>query len=132
LKKFGISYKEKLKKKRDFEKIFEQGSLIFSFDKKIKAVYTIEKDSDQPGVKIAAAVSSKSGIAVWRNRVKRLIKESYRLNKTALLEICTSKNILLKIIFSPYQLNQKNNKHVNLKDIMPGVLDLMIHLKSII
>jgi ribonuclease P protein component len=37
--------------------------------------------------------------AVHRNRVKRLIRESYRYNKTALSEICTQRNTRLLIAF---------------------------------
>jgi ribonuclease P protein component len=96
----------------------------------MKAVYIVEKEDKNKGVRIAVAVSKKLGIAVWRNRIKRLVKESYRLNKEVLLEICSKKNILLKIVFSPNSLNEKNNKNIVLIDIMPSVVDLMIKLRS--
>jgi ribonuclease P protein component len=132
LKRYGLSSKERIKSRKDFEKIFSSGSTIYSSSKLIKAVYIVEKEDSNKGVRIAVAVGKRLGIAVWRNRIKRLIKESYRLNKEILLEICSKKNILLKIVFSPNFLNEKNNKNIVLTDLMPSVVDLMIKLRSIL
>ena len=82
-------------------------------------------DSEVSGVKIAAAVSKKAGKAVWRNRVKRLIKETYRLNKNPLLEKVLSKNIQLLLIFSPNKLSEASNKKIYLHNVSPGVVELM-------
>jgi ribonuclease P protein component len=81
--------------------------------------------SNLSGVKIAAAVSKKVGNAVWRNRVKRLVKETYRLNKKPLLEKALNKKIQLFLVFSPNRLSETNNKKVNLSDVSPGVVELM-------
>ncbi len=130
MKRFGLSAGERIKKKKDFELIYSSGSIIISSDQKIKAIFIKDKNNPNPGVSIAAAVSKKAGIAVWRNRMKRLIRESYRLNKKILNDICSQKKILLKIVFSPNALNEKNNKKIKLNDIVPGVLDIMLKLKS--
>jgi ribonuclease P protein component len=106
LKRYGLSAKERIKSKKDFDKIFSSGSVIYSSSKIIKAVYIVEKADKNEGVRIAVAVGKRLGIAVWRNRIKRLVKESYRLNKEILLEICSKKNILLKIVFSPNSLKK--------------------------
>ncbi len=129
MKRFGLSAGERIKKKKDFELIYSSGNIIISSDQKIKAIYLKEKNP-KPGVIIAAAVSKKAGIAVWRNRMKRLIKESYRLNKKILTDICFQNKILLKVVFSPNAYNEKKNKKINLNDVMPGVLDIMLKLKS--
>ena len=132
MKRYGLSAKERIKSKKDFDKIFSSGKIIYSSSKLIKAVYIVEKEDKNKGVRIAVAVGKKLGIAVWRNRIKRLIKESYRLNKEILLEICSKNNILLKIVFSPNSLNEKKNKNIMLIDLMPSVVDLMTKLRSIL
>jgi ribonuclease P protein component len=130
LKHQGLSATERIKSRKGFEEIYSDGRIMFSSDKKIKAVYVLKTGSDKPGIKIAAAVSKKSGIAVWRNRVKRLIRESYRLNKSILSDECTGKGVMLMIVFSPGALSEKLNKKLVLEDILPGVLDVMNKIKS--
>lgn len=82
-------------------------------------------DSNVFGVKIAVAVSKKAGNAVWRNRVKRLIKETYRLNKNPLLEKVIEKKIQLFLIFSPNKLSEASNKKIYLRNVSPGVVELI-------
>lgn len=129
MKRQGLTKAERIKSKKDFEKIFSSGNRVFSENKKIKALYLIENESEQKGVKIAVAVSSKAGIAVWRNRIKRLIREAYRLNKNILLDVCLEKKILLKIAFSPNSLNEKNNKKIKLQDILPETVEILNKIK---
>lgn len=93
-------------------------------------VHLLSIDSNVSGVKIAAAVSKKAGSAVWRNRVKRLIKESYRLNKKSLVDKVLEKKIQLLLVFAPYKLSEKSNKKIYLKDISPGVVELMNKIKQ--
>ncbi len=130
MKHFSLSAKERIKSKKDFEAIYASGKIIFSQNKKFKASYLIEQIKENPEVKIAAAVSKKSGNAVWRNRVKRLIKESYRLNKHDLIDFAEEKRVTFKVVFSANALTQKKNKKLNLKDIMPDIIELMMELKG--
>ncbi|MDR3609201.1 MAG: ribonuclease P protein component [Ignavibacteriaceae bacterium] len=125
MKKFGLSADEKLKGRKDIEELFSKGIILYSSTKTIKAVYLIDKISINSGVKVAVAVSHKSGKAYWRNRVKRLLRESYRLNKDILLNRTENLSLFIRIIFSPYSLNMRNNKNISLKDIMPDVIDIM-------
>jgi len=129
LKNFSLTRNERVKKKRDFEKIYSFAKVLFSSDRLIK-VHLLSIDSNDSGVKIAAAVSKKAGSAVWRNRVKRLIKESYRLNKKSLVEKVLEKKIQLLLVFAPYKLSEKGNKKIYLKDISPGVVELMNKIKQ--
>ena len=130
MKRFGLSSEERIKSRKDFQQIYSSGKIFFSNQKIIKALFIIEENSKLPGVKIAAAVFKKAGNAVWRNRLKRLIKESYRLNKEILLSSAQEKKLLLKIVFSPNLLYQKKNKNLKLKIIMPEVVDIMLKIKS--
>ena len=129
MKRFGLSANERIKSRKDFEYIFSVGSSVYSADGKIKSIFVFEKDNCTPGVKIAVASGKKFGSAVWRNRFRRTVKNSYRLNKGFLLDICREKNILLKIIFSPHKLNERSNKKLYQEDILPGVLFIIDKIK---
>jgi len=73
-------HKEKLKSRKLIEKIFTEGKSVSQFP--LKMVYLpVELNSDsrlQIGV---SAPKRKFKNAVTRNRIKRLMRESYRLNK---------------------------------------------------
>lgn len=125
MKSFSLNRNERVKKKKDFNKVYNSGKIIFSSDLLLKLHYYINKNEENNGVKIAASLSKKTGKAVWRNRVKRLIKESYRLNKKRLVEKASENNVELLLIFSPNRLSEKKNKKLYLKDIMNGVVDLI-------
>lgn len=124
MKNFSLTHNERVKKEKDFEKIYSSARVLFSSDRLLK-VHILSVDSKISGVKIAAAVSKRAGKAVWRNRVKRLIKETYRLNKKPLLEKALSQNIQLFLVFSPNRLSEASNKKVYYSDVSPGVVELM-------
>jgi len=126
----GLSAHERIKSNKDFDNIFKRGNILFSSDDKLKAIYIFNINSKECGIKIATAVFKKSGNAVWRNRVKRLIKVSYRLNKQILSETCLGKNILLKVIFSLNTINQNNTRIIKLNDIHSAVADLISKINN--
>ncbi len=130
MKPHGLPAGERIKSKKDFENIFKIGNIVYSSDNKIKAIYTYSKNSKNCGIKIAAAVFKKSGNAVWRNRVKRLIKVSYRLNKQILSETCLGKNILLKVVFSLNTINQNNTRIIKLNDLHSSVADIISKMNN--
>ena len=77
---FTYPKKEKLKSKKLIDRLFSEGKSVSSYP--IKLIYL--KTELPEGVKIQTGVTvSKRRIksAVDRNRVKRLLRESYRLNK---------------------------------------------------
>ena len=128
MKRFGLSASERIKSKKEFELVYSRGEILFSPSNKLKAVFFIDRNSDMIGIKTAYAVSSKSGNAVWRNRIKRLLRESYRLNKMEINNTCGNRKLKLLLVFSPGTLNQTNNKKIFLKDIMNEVTDLLIQI----
>ena len=131
MKRFGLSANERIKSRKDFEEIFLNGKTIFSSDKKIKATYLIvKKNGKKSGVLISAAVFKKAGKAVWRNRLKRLIKEAYRLNKEILKETAIESGLILKLVFTPSTLNEKKNKKIYFSEVMPGVREILLKLKD--
>ncbi len=130
MKNFGLSKNERVKLKKDFLKIFTEGQVLYSSENKLKANYFIESSVNDFGVKAAFVVSKKTGNAVWRNRVKRLLRVAYRLNKSALIEQCDIKNKKLLVAFSPNTFNQKKNKKLNLDFIYSDFLSLVEQLKE--
>ena len=128
MKRLSFGKNERIKEKKLFENLYASGKVSFSSDKKIKAVYFFIEDSDVRPPKVAVAVSKKAGNAFWRNRIKRLLREAYRLNKLPISTFCIEKKNQLYIIFSPYQLNQKENKTIKLFEIMPGVQEILSYI----
>ena len=128
MKKFGLSAFEKIKSRKDFEQIFSNGDQIFSSNNKVKAKYRLTNTTETFGVKFAVAVSKKLGTAVWRNKVKRLIREAYRQNKNILVDKCRIKKSFLEIIFAPQNLNQFENKNITLSDIEPPLKEIIVKL----
>jgi ribonuclease P protein component len=125
LKKFSLSRSERVRKKKEFDSVYKKGKTITSSDLLLKSIFTIEQSEVEAGVQIAAAISKKAGKAVWRNRVKRLIKEAYRLNKNIILQVAQKKRLKLLIIFTLFKLNEQSNNNLKLSDISPGVIEII-------
>ena len=121
----------RIKKSKDFENIFKNGSTILSNDRKIKVTYLIYSNGSSPEIKFAAAVSSKAGGAVWRNRIKRIIRESIRIEKNSLKEMVLNKGLSLFVILSPNKINQLNSENILLMDIKPAILEIISSLTKI-
>lgn len=130
MKRFSLSAEERIRNKKEFNRIYLSGKTLYSNDKKLKAVFLYNRNSGKEGIKIAAAVSKKAGNSVWRNRIKRLIKESYRLSKNLILPDMQEMKITLSIVFSPYYLNAKTKKIISLNDIISPIKELLNKIKK--
>ncbi|HEY6627220.1 MAG TPA: ribonuclease P protein component, partial [Ignavibacteriaceae bacterium] len=97
---------------------------IISTDKKLKAIL-LSSGSRINKIRVAVTVSSKAGNSVWRNRFKRIIRESIRQEIEFLKDQINNNKQELSIIFSPYKLNQGNFDQIFLKDIKPAVIDIL-------
>lgn len=130
MKNFSLSRNERVKKKNDFEKVYSAGKVFYSSELLIKSIYTIDPDANFFGVKIAVAVSKKAGNAVWRNRIKRLIKESYRKNKISINKRADQKAVSVMIIFSPNRLSEARNKKIIYKEVEDKVVELINRIEQ--
>ena len=72
---------ERLRSKRDFSAIFRENKKI-----KGKNISLLVRENSQQGRRVAFVVSKKVGNAVKRNKIKRLLRESYRRQKYILDE----------------------------------------------
>ena len=89
---------ERLSRKKIIEKLFAGGSRSFS----IFPLRVVWLPVEELGVQASLLVSvSKRRFkrAVKRNRVKRQIREAYRLNKQPLLEVLAEKDLRLALAF---------------------------------
>ncbi len=77
---FKFNKAEKLKSKKRIEQLFQEGKSITQFP--LKLFYIPVADPQDAKIKTAVSVPKKKfKSAVQRNRIKRLMREAYRLNK---------------------------------------------------
>ena len=119
----------RLKNDKDIELVFGKGTVIISEDRKIKAKYLLSNVTINGTIKFGITVSSKKGNSVWRNRIKRILREALIKEKETLLDIANQINKSLLIIFSPYLLDQNCSKKISLREIKPAVFDILNKLK---
>lgn len=108
MKLFAFDKSEKLKSKKDLEKLFTSGKHIYLSPIKL---YYIVKSTEQFDVKAGVGVSSRYfKNAVDRNYIKRQLREGYRLEKIALHQFLKQSNLSVQIFFlytSKLKLNTK-------------------------
>ena len=77
---FSFPKKEKLKSKKLIEQLFAEGIGVTNYP--LKLVYLKTSFEDDSKYKVGVTASKRNfKSAVKRNRIKRLMRESYRLNK---------------------------------------------------
>ena len=85
--------KDKLKNKKRIEKLFTEGNSVLVFPLRLVFLEVGENDS---GTKVGVSVSKKHfKSAISRNRIKRLIREVYRLNKSVYFNNITTQYALM-------------------------------------
>ena len=117
-----------LRKESDFEMVFREGRIIRNEKSKVRAHFLLLNKRKNRSLKIAVSVSAKFGNSVYRNRFKRIIKESLRLEIKSLKELVDNIKTELIIIFSPHKINQKSQKRIFLKEIRVNVLDIITYI----
>ena len=96
---FTLPKKEHLCGEIRISRLFTEGKAFIVYP--IRVVYRIDEKSDSEPVRMMVSVPKKRfKRAVKRNRLKRLLREAYRLNKAALIDIIQQKNLNLQIAFN--------------------------------
>ena len=94
---FSFPKSEHLKSLKLIDQLFEKGKSLNKFP--FKLLWMVVAPEEKFPVKVAFAVSSrKIKLAVKRNRMKRIMRESYRLNKNELMDSCIKNQISLAIV----------------------------------
>jgi ribonuclease P protein component len=107
--------------------VFNSGKRIYTNSRKLKAIFCFG-EVDSGTVKVVFAVHKKAGNAVWRNRVRRLLKESYRQNKNILLDVINERTVLLML--SPNSINKKKYPKITLMDVQEEIAELLNKIKN--
>ena len=99
-KRFGFGKKERLKSKKAIEALFTKGKTLSQFPLRVMYVFeTVQNEQD--AIVQAGVTASKKHFkkAVDRNRIKRLLRECYRLQKLQLIETVKQKKLKAHLFF---------------------------------
>jgi ribonuclease P protein component len=98
-KQFTLGRRDRLKSRKQIEQLFNQGKSFSLYPFKI--VYAVTNTSSpNAGISFAVSASARNfKKAVERNRIKRLIREAYRLQNTGLKDKLRESNRRLNLFF---------------------------------
>jgi ribonuclease P protein component len=96
LKQFTLSRQERLKSRKQIDQLFNSGK-YFNVSP-LRVIYEVETGDGAPPLQFGVAVSSRNfKKAVERNRVKRLVREAWRLQKLPLQDQLKEKGLVLRL-----------------------------------
>ena len=93
---FSFSKKERLKNKIEIESLFSEGNRFFEYP--FNVIWKLYSNSDST-LKMAVSVPKKKiPNATDRNKIKRLVREAFRKNKTIIQQPLEAKNVKLHLM----------------------------------
>ena len=97
---FSFKKSERINSQLVVDKLFGGGNTAMSVFP-LRAIYMVQQRTEEPSpVRIIVSVPKKRfKHAIDRNRLKRQIREAYRLNKHQLAQIAEERNLLVSIAF---------------------------------
>jgi ribonuclease P protein component len=97
---FSLSKQERLKSKKDIDTLFQTGEAFFIFP--FKVIYRfVDALPEEVALKVMVSIPKRlHKRANKRNRLRRITKECYRLNKTALQESLNKNSLHLMFIYT--------------------------------
>lgn len=116
MKKFSLNKNERLKSKTEISRLFKDGKFLYTSNFKIGWIYD-EKEGES-SIKTAVSVPKRNfKLAVDRNRLKRQIKEIYRLNKEIITSTVQNSKFTVNVIII-YTAKEKISYNVMLHEIV--------------
>ena len=95
---YGLDKKQKLKSRKLITEVFAHGKSYSVFP--LRITYLLKPSAETPGIQIGVTASKKNfKKAVDRNRIKRLLREAYRLQKNELLGKVTESGVQCSVFF---------------------------------
>lgn len=112
----ALSINEKLKSRKVLDALFAEGKVLHGGP--LRLLYLVQPYTDGFPVKMAVSAPKRAmKLAHDRNRMKRLMREAYRINKHQLIQYCHQKKIGLAILFIS-RCNTPLNYHVTEEKII--------------
>ncbi len=120
---YTFNKQEKLKSRKLIEQLFAKGKTFLVFP--VKVVFLEVEEAMDFNVKTGVSASSRNfKKAVDRNRIKRLLRESYRLNKQPLHDFVTVNNKQVAVFL--LYIDKALPTHEQLQKRMPLLIDKLI------
>lgn len=121
---FKFNKKERLKSKKTIERLFIEGKTITQYP--IKIFYLPMEKGQESRFKTGVSVPKKNfKSAVHRNRIKRLLRESYRLNKHLIFN-----NIEGNFAFLILYLGKEMPQYNEIEDALKGAFRKLVNEKK--
>ena len=117
---------ERLNSKIKIDRLFTDGKAFLVYP--LRTVYFISSENPSELEVLISVPKKKFKKAVHRNRIKRLIREAYRLNKNELCNVVISGNLQMQVAFV-YVADKELNFH-ELIDKMKQILDQLKKIAS--
>jgi len=117
---------ERLNSKIKIDRLFTDGKAFLVYP--LRTVYFISSENPSELEVLISVPKKKFKKAVHRNRIKRLIREAYRLNKNELCNVVISGNLQMQVAFV-YVADKELNFH-ELNDKMKQILEQLQKIAS--
>jgi len=124
---FRLRKSEIIRGYQSFGRIFAGGNSITS--KSVRCYYSADSQIPPFSLKVGFAVK-KAKNAAARNRLKRLLRESFRLHRQALKNLCITTNTRIELVLLID--TKKTPAKSSLKDIDPLVMDILSRLIQVL
>jgi ribonuclease P protein component len=128
---YTLRKEEIIRGRTAFQSIISSGNRLV--EKVVLCFYQIEDSANEPNqILVGFTVSKKIGKAVVRNRIKRLMRESYRLHKYILLDSTKCIKCRASLIFVFGKTYSDISKKIKFSAVEQDIIQLLLRFKQII